>query len=255
MIGRVRQRIVTAGLFVCVLAASLSWAISKTEDKGKPSEFKYARLKYEANNAFWDPRYGPPFGHDFPKAEQNLLKAISEFTRINSYGDGVIVDIESDDIFKYPFAYLCEVGYFSPNAKEIKNLREYGLRGGFIIVDDFSGGYDWTHFQQVLKQIFPDRPVEPITVKHPIFHSFFDLDDDGYRAVARSYRGWGTFYGVSDEKGRLMMIIDVNNDVSEYWEWADTQSYMTVSDTREALKLGINYAMYALTDPRKTNAE
>ncbi|MBI1746135.1 MAG: DUF4159 domain-containing protein [Acidobacteria bacterium] len=236
------RRLAWIGSSALLLAGSLAWAPAKIDDKGKPTQFKYARIKYEANSPFYDPRYGPPYSHDFPTAERNLMRAVSEFTRTDVYHDGVIVDLDSPDLFKYPFAYLCEVGYFTPSEKEVKNLREYLLRGGFLIVDDFAGGSDWQHFQAQMRRVFPDKKVEPLTLEHPIFHAFFNIETLEFH----SYRGWGTFYGLSDDKGRLMMIIDVNNDVSEYWEWANTP-YMSVSETNEAFKLGINYVVYALS--------
>jgi len=237
-----RKYLAAGGLVALALAAALPWARSKAEGPARPSQFQFARLKFEANSPFFDPRNGPPFSHDFPKAEQNLMRAVKEFTRISPYQDGIIVDVGSEDLFKYPVLYLCEVGYFSPSDKEVKNLREYLLRGGFIVVDDFPGGRDWSHFQQEMKRAFPEKKWEPVTLEHPIFHTFFNIESLEFR----SYRGWGHFEGMSDEKGRLMMIANVNNDLSEFWEWADTP-YLTVAETNEAFKIGINYVMYALS--------
>jgi hypothetical protein len=54
------------------------------------------------------------------------------------------------------------------------------------------------------------------------------------------------YLGMSDDKGRLMMVVDYNNDISEYWEWSDNP-FMPIDETNEAFKYGVNYLMYALT--------
>jgi len=42
------------------------------------------------------------------------------------------------------------------------------------------------------------------------------------------------------------MIICYANDVGDYWEFID-QPYYAVKPSAEALKLGINFVMYAMT--------
>ena len=51
---------------------------------------------------------------------------------------------------------------------------------------------------------------------------------------------------MSDDKQRLMMVVDYNNDISEYWEWSN-DPFMPIEETNEAYKYGVNYVVYALT--------
>ena len=51
---------------------------------------------------------------------------------------------------------------------------------------------------------------------------------------------------IEDDKGRLMMVINFNNDVSDYWQWSD-DPFAPLEQTNEAYKFGVNYVMYALT--------
>src|SRR6266550_1100964 len=51
-----------------------------------------------------------------------------------------------------------------------KVLREYLLRGGFFMADDFHGTEEWQVFQDSMKLVFPDRPIVEIESKDPIFH-------------------------------------------------------------------------------------
>jgi hypothetical protein len=239
----VRRYLGLLTLFALVLVVSGLLAQSKPEGLARGHEFTAARIKYTPNSPYFNPRYGPPWYHDYPTSETNLMRAVKEFTLIDVHHSPVIVTLDDPDLFKYPWAYLCEVGYFSPTDSEVKNMREYMNRGGLLIVDDFDGGRDWQHFQMELKRILPDRKIEPMTLDHPLLRSFFNVDNLDF---PENYRGRGQVYYIADDKGRLMMVINVNLDVSEYWEWAGT-SYMSVKETNEAFKLGVNYIIYAMT--------
>ena len=57
------------------------------------------------------------------------------------------------------------------------------------------------------------------------------------------------FYGIyedNDPSKRLMMIVNYNTDISQYWEWSGT-GLRPIDDTNEAYKLGVNYLLYGLT--------
>ena len=56
-------------------------------------------------------------------------------------------------------------------------MREYLLRGGFFMADDFHGNYEWEMFLKRIRFVFPDRPIVDIPDGDPIFHTVFDLDD------------------------------------------------------------------------------
>jgi hypothetical protein len=155
-----------------------------------------------------------------------------------------IVDIDSPDLFKYPFAYLCEPGYLELNEKDTKNFREYLERGGFVMVDDFRGERHLSNLIYQLKKVFPNRNIIPLTLTNPLFNSFYKIESldmkppYGFAPVE--------FLGMEDDHGRLMMVIDYNNDLSEYWEWLD-EGARSFHEAAESLKFGTNYAMYALT--------
>jgi hypothetical protein len=51
---------------------------------------------------------------------------------------------------------------------------------------------------------------------------------------------------MSDEEGRLQVIVNFNNDIGDYWEWSD-RDFFPVSLSNEAYKLGVNYVIYAMT--------
>ena len=214
------------------------------------SKFTFARIFFEApmGRFFIGPigaGNGPPWSHDWPRAEEHLMKIVSEVTRLDVNPGGHIISFQSDECFKYPIAYLCEVGYMDLSDEEAHRMAEYLLRGGFLIVDDFRGEREWRNFRYQMRRVFPDRSLEELPRNHPIWTCFYDISD---LAIEPPYSRFFTpqYFGISDDNDRLMMVVDYNNDISEYWEWSN-DPIMPIEESNEAYKYGVNYVMYALT--------
>ena len=98
-----------------------------------------------------------------------------------------------------------------------------------------------------MKRAFPEYQLKKLDLSHPIFNCFFAIKT---LDVAAPYQNFGPmkpeFWGIEDDKGRLMMVINFNNDVSDYWQWSD-DPFAPLEQTNEAYKFGVNYVMYALT--------
>lgn len=247
---RHRRTFVWTSLALTLLTAGSWWALAQRELPRDESKFTFARIQFKYPMSFrWrggvGDANGPPWSHDFPRSEENLMKILDETTRVDANPGGHIVSFDSDEVFKYPVAYLCEVGYITLTEKEARNMREYLLRGGFLIVDDFRGPREFGNFIDVLRYVFPDRSLEELPRTHPIFTCFYDISslnlEPPYSRFSRP-----EYYGMKDDDGRLMMIVDYNNDISEYWEWSADPFY-NFQDTTEGFKYGVNYILYALT--------
>jgi len=147
---------------------------------------------------------------------------------------------------RFPFAYLCEAGYWQPTDAEVVGLRNYLLKGGFVIFDDFARN-DWVNFEQQMKRVFPELHPMKLTADDKVFDSFYHIASLDF---THPYYGLPSeFYGIyenNDRSQRLMAVINYNNDISEYWEWSD-EGMFPVAASNEAYKLGINYLVYALT--------
>jgi uncharacterized protein DUF4159 len=222
------------------------------ESKDESDKFKFTRIQLEPFSNGQHLGDGPQtmWSHDYPEAGLHLSKILSELSKLRVVLDEneFIFSFADPNLMKYPFAYMCEVGYMQLSDEEIKGMREYMLRGGFLLVDDFRGRGAMQNFLYYFKQAFPEQEYEmkPLDISHPIFNCFFTIKTLDVRSPYD--RGRPEFLGVSDKHGRLMMIVNYNNDVSDYWQWSgDPYQPLPAEDTQGAYKFGVNYVFYALT--------
>lgn len=220
-------------------------------DAWEEREFAFARLRYPS--PFGRRRGG--WGTDSNKAERVFLEGIRRLTRIDARSVEQIVDADSDDMFNWPFLYAVEAGRWRLNDAQARRLREFIDRGGFFMVDDFHGTYEWEAFMESFRRVFPDRAVVDLESAEPIFHVLFDLDRrvqvPGHQYVwtGRTYERDGVeprFRAVLDSKGRVVAAICHNMDLGDAWEWADDPQYPEQFASL-AYRIGINYIVYAMT--------
>ena len=87
------------------------------------------------------------------------------------------VNLDEGDAYDWPWLYAVQVGEWGLTDTQAKEMREYLLRGGFFMADDFHGTFEWEMFEQRIKRVFPDRPIVEIDDKDAIFHTVYDLDE------------------------------------------------------------------------------
>ena len=219
------------------------------EKKDESDRFKFVRIK--GGPMFPGACLGDnclPWSHDYPEAGIHFSKILKELSKLDVVIDEneYIFGFDDPNLFKYPFAYLCEVGHMDITDKEVAGMREYLLRGGFLLVDDFRRSFELDNFKYYLKRALPEPEYElkPLDVSHPIFNCFFSIKSLDVRSPYGYLRP--EFLGMQDKHGRLMMIVNYNNDVSDYWQWSN-DAFAPIDDTNTAYKFGVNYAFYALT--------
>jgi hypothetical protein len=131
------------------------------------------------------------------------------------------------------------------------------LKGGFLIVDDFKPenwrgvpGGGWEPFAAAMSRVLPGAKLFDLDLKHLVFHSFFEIPETLLSDFPQAYNyGNPVFRGVfenNDPRQRLMVMVNYNTDVSQYWEWSG-RGFRPFDDTNEAYKLAVNYLMYSLT--------
>jgi hypothetical protein len=256
------RRAAIAGVCLAGWLAALATPLAAQRRSGEPDygqfnvpydgRFTFVRIRFTplpswgGGGGFWRGQ-DLKWDHDYPRAERNFTKILSELTAIAPYLDGGnILPADDPELFKYPVAYLCEPGFWTVTDAEAENLRRYLLKGGFLIVDDF-GGEQWFNFEEKMRRVLPDGRLVPLDASHPVFHSFFDIGS--LENLVSYYGGQPQYYGIfqdNDPAGRLMVIVNYNNDIGEYWEWSD-QGFYPIDLSNEAYKLGVNYVVYAMT--------
>jgi hypothetical protein len=165
-----------------------------------------------------------------------------------------VVDIDSDEIFDWPWLYAVAAGDWELTDAQVLRLRRYFERGGFLMVDDFHGEREWSRFAAGIARIFPGRPIIELRDDDPIFHVLYDLRErlqvPGQNVVHGSgYERGGVvphWRGVVDDKGRVQVAICFNMDLGDAWEYADDPEYPE-RFASHAYRLGINYVLYAMT--------
>ena len=218
-------------------------------------EFTFARLEYPS---FRRGR-GSSWMTDWPKADEQFIVGLRGWVQslLAVEDNPTTVAIDDPRLFTYPFVYIVEPGGMSLGDEDAKKLREYLDRGGFIMLDDFWGEWQWENVQSQLHKILPDRPIRKMNLDHPVFHCYFDI-----REVVQvpNYHNWiyngqtseyGSptpyFEGIEDENGRLLVFIARNSDNGDAWEWIDQPDY-PLKYGLAAYRLGMNLIVYSMTN-------
>lgn len=268
-------------LAVCALVSSaVSGSTAGSIRVGpRDPEFVLARLAYSEGALGGRGFRGSSWTTDAPQAEFYLTGGIRRLTRIDTIDPGTDDEDPRNvypvrpggplgpdelDIFDYPFMYGVEVGRWDLDEEEAAHMRQYLLRGGFLMVDDFHGYDQWEGFAVMMQRVFPDRDIEPIPDSHEVFHVLYDVghlvrDKVQIPGIA-AYRYDGSttceqcdyggaeaqWKGIFDDNRRLMVAINFNMDLGDAWEHANTAGYPQPL-TALAYRFAISYALYAMS--------
>ena len=192
---------------------------------------------------------------DYPRADRHFSQAVRRLTRIHIRSVEQPVNLDEGDAYDWPWLYAVQVGEWGLTDQQGQALREYCLRGGFFMADDFHASAEWYEFESRMKKAFPDRPIVEVQDSDQLFHTVYDLNDryqiPGQAHLHMGYKGditgkgahWRAIY---DDKGRVMVAISYNSDIGDAWEYADDPYYPEkFSDL--AIRIGVNYIVYSMT--------
>jgi len=192
---------------------------------------------------------------DYPRADRHFVLALRRLTRLHVRSVEQPVNLDEGGVGDWPWLYAVQTGHWQLTDTQAKTLREYLLRGGFFMADDFWGPTEWEIFMDSMKKVFPDRQVVELDNKEPIFHAVYDLDDRyqvaSHGSVMRgvSFKCDGCpdhWRGIFDDRGRLMVAMTYQSDVGDSWEWAD-DPYYPERYSALGIRIGVNYVIYAMT--------
>jgi hypothetical protein len=220
-----------------------------------PAEFTFVRTIY--HSPFRGRRWGS-WATDFPEADHHFILGIRYWSGANLdiSEKPIQLEILDDKLFSYPLVYFVEPGFMELSDEEAQRLREYVLRGGFLFLDDFWGDYEWENVRDQMRKVFPEYPIENLSLKHPIFHAYFDIEEVVQVPGIGSWLRWGVthekggtvpyYMGIQNPQGRLIAFIARNCDLGDAWEWIDDRRY-PMKYGLAAYQLGINIITYAMT--------
>jgi hypothetical protein len=225
--------------------------------------FMYCRVFFRGRGR------GGGWSTDYPGADNNFSVRPAELTKIDVKFDPdrqphhVVVSLEDPLLFRCPMLFLVNHGaaYFSPT--EVEQLRAYLLKGGMLWVDDAWGSVAWERWTEQIARVLPPGqfPIRDIPMTHPIAHTLYDVPDIPQVPAINFWVGTGGrtsergvdsaevyFKGIADERGRLMVIMTHNTDISDTWEREGEQphEYFDTFAPR-GYAIGVNIVLYAMT--------
>ena len=179
---------------------------------------------------------------------RRFLRTLQEHTNTKVVVDPEAVSFEDEDRDRlpgYPILFMTSNHACDLSDEEAHNMREYLLRGGFLIADDcvLEGTFSRDQppiftrgFIEAMRAVFPERSFDVIPYDHPIYHCFYDFDDG-----LPSFHPMGHWQGLGLFEGDRLMVLLSPNDFCCGWQfnWGE--------QSRNAYRMGINAFVYALT--------
>jgi hypothetical protein len=233
------------------------------------SEFHFLRVEYTDA-----PQYHRGFGYssrdgrgsgwwlvDWPDADEHFSEGIRRLTRINVGAPKHVRLTDGDRIFDYPWIYATQTGWWGLSDAETARLREYLLRGGFLVTDDMWGSDQWDNFVETMNRVLPGRDIPDLQESDPVMHVMYDILDKDRTFIPGSRHLWvqggkvqivqpeGTmpaWRAMYDDKNHMIVAVNFDTDVGDAWEFADVP-YYPENMTALAYRYGINYIIYAMT--------
>jgi hypothetical protein len=266
---------IPAALLLFGIAALGQRSSFRGHDEGPPpsfaskAEFHFIRLEYTDR-----PEYHRRFGYssrdgrgegwwlvDWPDADNHFTTGVQRLTRI-ACGEPRHLRLTDERLFDHPWIYATQTGWWDLSDTETARLRDYLLRGGFLVVDDFWGAEQWENFRETMHRVLPNQPITDIAETDSVMHVLYDIGDKdrtfipgtrhlwrgaGGRAAVHQPEGttpaWRAMY---DDKNRMVVAVNYNTDVGDAWEYADSPDY-PAEMTGLAYRYGINYLIYSMT--------
>jgi hypothetical protein len=203
------------------------------------AHFTFTRIRYTSSNSW---------SHDYPAADRNLSAILDYATNMRVKLDETnVVGLDDPRVFENPIIYISEPGYWRLRDTEVTNLRSYLLKGGLVIFDDFDGAAQWSNMAAQMKRALPEHDFIDITPEHPIFHSFFDVENLYVpNEVVRQVPVYRAMFLNNDPRQRMIALANHNNDIAEYWEWS-AEGLFNPDPVNNAYRLGVNYIVYGMT--------
>ena len=202
--------------------------------------FNFCRVLFQS-----DRREKQGWSTDYPGADLNFSVRLAELTKVHikwthdgeeEVPDAVVVRLTDEALFQCPFSFMEDAGTARFTDIEVHRLREYLVKGGFLLVSDYHGTYAQEQFDEEIARVLPrnEYPMVDLTPPndHPMWRTMFPVTKLAQMASIQTWRrtGGGTLErwnedgappdarGITDAHGRLMVVMVHNTDVPDGWE-------------------------------------
>ncbi len=242
----------------------------KVDERFKHDVFTFVRVEYDSGGGYgggpWDGRrryrgWGGGWMTDWPDSDLNFSFRLQQLTSLKVDPEPISLRLTDPKLFDYPFLYLIEPGALCFSEEEVAALRRYLLNGGFLMVDDFWGDFQWENFYRQIKRVFPEREPEELDISHEIFRCVYQLKEKPqvpsihtwqYSGESWEDHGPGSqtvhYKAIFDDNKRMMVIICHNTDLGDGWEReGENEDYFHEFAEKKSYPMGINIVTYAMT--------
>ena len=208
---------------------------------------------------------GVGWATDYPFAAINLMTRLSELTKVRVSRDESheinywVIRLTDPALFDCPFLMGSDVGTASLSDDEVKRLREYLLKGGFLWVDDFWGDEAWEQWAAEMRRVLPEFSIADVPPGDPIRTTQFTIDDVVQVSSINFWRRGGDtrergaesphadFREIADARGRILVVMTHNTDIGDSMEREAEEPEFFAEFSIGGYALATNIVLYALT--------
>ena len=211
---------------------------------------------------------GQGWSTDYPGADNNFSVRLAELTRIHvrlnedRQPNTAVVSLSDPLLFRCPMLFMEDVGTLEMNEQEVRNLREFFDKGGFLWVDDFWGTDAWARWVNQIAMVLPsgEYPIVDVPLDHPMMHALYDVKQFlQVSSIQFWYQSGGSvsergsdsipvhYRGIHDSHGRLMVLMTHNTDVSDTWEREGESREYFDRFSPAGYAIGVNDVLYTMT--------
>jgi len=225
--------------------------------------FTACKLMYTSNRR---EAGGIGWSTDYPFAAINLMTRVSELTKTRVSRDTDhdinywVIRLTDPSLFECPFLMGSDVGTASFSDEEVKQLRDYLLKGGFLWVDDFWGTQAWDQWSREIRRALPEFTITDVGAGDPIRGTLFSIEGDVEQVSSINFwrrsgdtreRGYDSphadFRELADTKGRIMVVMTHNTDIGDSMEREAEDPEFFAEFSPKGYALATNIILYALT--------
>ncbi len=227
--------------------------------------FTYCRAFYRS---IMSTGSGSGWDTDYPAADNNFSVRLAELTRVRvKFGadrqpEHLVVPLADPLIFRCPILFIEDTGGAEFSDQEVRQLRDYLLKGGFLWSDDSWGSANWHSWIRQMSRVLPpgEFPLVDIPPTHQVMRMMYDVKEiPQVPSMNHWYRSGGQtsengrdsatvfFKGIHNAHGQLMVVMTHNTDIADSWEReGDNAEFFDLFSPR-GYAAGVNIVISALT--------